>query len=321
MFVYSDGVGSNWSLLIVSIPRHFHRLAFAIVRAPIGAAIYSRPIIHFPDRLFKMPNSTCNPSHPPLTQTSSRPHSAIQSQIVCDALAALRGGQDGIEQFIESLFDELDASWEQLDHDRSWIDARREELKQTQAEAASQRVQWEIDRQQWHDSLQQRVVELERDRLRLQSELESARAGAVELTQAMTDQRRQIAAERAEWSLELRLLRESLDRPAVPVPAAAPRPSRKRSIELREEWSEEPLVEITDERPADPWPEPIVTPPVPQRPSPTSAVARPPAPAIARPAIPGPVVTTDPVLGPLLSQFERLQRDVAKRRIKNNPHS
>jgi len=265
-----------------------------------------------------MPNSTCNPSQRAATQTSSPAHSAVQSQIVCDALSALRGGQDGIEQFIESLFDELDASWEQIDHDRCWIDARREELKQAQAEAAAQRTQWETDRQQWHDSLQQRVVELERDRLRLQSELESARAGAVELTQAMTDQRRQIAAERAEWSLELRLLRESLDRPAA-APAPSVRPSRKRSIELREEWSEEPLVEIADELPAEPWPEPIITPPTPQ-PRPTNAIARPSAPAIARPAITGPVVT-DPVLGPLLSQFERLQRDVAKRRVKNNPRA
>ncbi len=161
---------------------------------------------------------------PSATATISRQFPApissaeIQLRHIREALTALRTDQDGIEQSLGLMFDEVDASWDQLDHDRSWIDTRRQEIKQAQVDLAAQRSQWEADRQQWHDALQQRVVELEKDRLMLQSELESARTRAGELTQALADERQRSATERAEWTEELRLLREALDRqPAGPI--------------------------------------------------------------------------------------------------------
>ena len=76
------------------------------------------------------------------------------------------------------------------------------------------RAQWEQDHRQRTDALQRRVVELEKDRLVLKLELESARSQATDLHETLTELQRQIAAERSEWNIELRMLRDVLDRQA-----------------------------------------------------------------------------------------------------------
>src|SRR5260221_3976963 len=138
------------------------------------------------------------------------PEVGLERNRIRESLSALRLGHDGLEQFVGLLFDELESLREQLDEEKLRLDEQRHGLREIEAQVAAERTQWETDRQHWHDALQKRVVELERDRLGLVNELESERRRPSEMAQAAADQHRQFVAERAEWAAELREQRQSL---------------------------------------------------------------------------------------------------------------
>src|SRR5260221_2796644 len=136
------------------------------------------------------------------------PEVGLERNRIRESLSALRLGHDGLEQFVGLLFDELESLREQLDEEKLRLDEQRHGLREIEAQVAAERTQWETDRQHWHDALQKRVVELERDRLGLVNELESERRRTSEMAQAAADQHRQFVAERAEWAAEMRKLRQ-----------------------------------------------------------------------------------------------------------------
>jgi hypothetical protein len=161
--------------------------------------------------------------------------SVVSSNAVCPlpaerqalraGLGELRAGQEELEEFVISLFEGLDAAWTEVEEDHARLKLERQKMTGAQADFSARRTQWEYDHRQRNDALQHRVVELEKDRLVLKVELESARSQATDLLATLNELQRQIAAERTEWNLELRMLRDVLDRQAssgfVPNPVRA----------------------------------------------------------------------------------------------------
>jgi hypothetical protein len=238
--------------------------------------------------------------------------SSLDRNRIRESLSALRLGHDGLEQFVGLLFDELESLREQLDEEQMRLDEQRHELREIEAQIAAERSQWETDRQHWHDALQKRVVELERDRLALTAELESERRRTSEMAQAAADQHRQFVVERAESAAELRALRQA--RTAEPE-------GGEEGIAGQDSGSRvEPGSGVRDEAPIDlvhaeedalkvnlrrieaetkhPAAEVVINPPSRPKAAPVNSYQ------------------ADPVMGPLLSQFQQLQRDVARRREK-----
>lgn len=250
---------------------------------------------------------------------ATMPEFALDRNRVRDSLAALRLGHDGLEQFVGLLFDELEALREQLDEERLGIDEERHSVREAEARIAAERSQWETDRQHWHDTLQKRVVELEQDRITLASELEAERRRTSEMAQAATDQQRHFVAERAEFAAEIRELRQRLATPstkrdgdAIPPPTQAGGDGGSDKIEISERLRHEAPIDIVHAE------ELILKSAAGGRQVPTSFPRRPDAPLPA-PRTTGAGATplhADPVMGPLLSQFQQLQKDVARRREK-----
>ncbi|HEV3418535.1 MAG TPA: hypothetical protein VG056_17055 [Pirellulales bacterium] len=231
------------------------------------------------------------------------PESGFGRPQVRDSLTALRLGHDGLEQFIGLLFDELDSLRDELDEEQTRLDDERHELRGAQAQIAAERTQWETDRQHWHDALQKRVVDLEKDRLALAAELESERRRSAEMADDFAEQRRQSADEQVEVSGELRRLRMLLDARV----GAGGQGTGIRESEIEPEQAHE-AAQVQSEkvdaprskREKSPVSENQDAPPQRKKPLTTNSTA------------------PDPVMGPLLSQFQLLQRDVARRREKKN---
>ncbi|HEV2969764.1 MAG TPA: hypothetical protein VGY55_07225 [Pirellulales bacterium] len=231
------------------------------------------------------------------------PESGFDRAIIRDSLAELRFGHDGLEQFLGLLFDELDSLREELDEEQARLEDERHQLREKQAQITVERNQWETDRQHWHDALQKRVVELEKDRLALAADLETERRRSEETAEDFAAQRRQAADDHADLSGELRQLRMLLDA-KVSVGGLGPasedlddEPSQTNET-ARDQTSKSDSPHVNRER----------------NPASQDCNALPPRkkPAPANPSQP------DPVMGPLLSQFQMLQRDVARRREKKN---
>jgi DNA repair exonuclease SbcCD ATPase subunit len=220
-----------------------------------------------------------------------------------DSLTALRLGHDGLEQFLGLLFDELDSLRDELDEEQARLDDERHQLREAQAQITAERNQWETDRQHWHDALQKRVVELEKDRLALAAELESERRRGAEMAEDFAEQRRQSADEQAALLGELRQLRISLDsRVGVGGHDSAIRERDGEADQAREKTS---VQNAMDDAPRS-------------KRARNSASEDDDAPPSRKKAVPTNPIQPDPVMGPLLSQFQLLQRDVARRREKKN---
>lgn len=240
------------------------------------------------------------------------PEVGLERNRIRESLSALRLGHDGLEQFVGLLFDELESLREQLDEEKLRLDEQRHELREIEAQVAAERTQWETDRQHWHDALQKRVVELERDRLGLVSELESERRRTSEMAQAAADQHRQFVAERAEWAAEMRSIRQ------LSVGDSADRELATTATTSGEQI--EPLSALRGEAPIDLVHAEEEALKVnlrrievePKRRTEESAIGLLPR---AKGAL-GVMFQVDPVMGPLLSQFQQLQKDVARRREK-----
>jgi hypothetical protein len=231
------------------------------------------------------------------------PEAGFDGNRIRDSLSSLRLGHDGLEQFVGLLFDEFDALREELESDQTSVDEERQALQNAQAQIAAERQQFETDRQHWNDALQKRVVELERDKLSLAAELESERRRSEEAAKAVAEQQRQFAAERAEWMAEVRQLRD-----------------RSKS-DQNEHAGEIPRTEF-NEGDANPVADTL------EQCAPKNSGRKAKSAATA-PAVPVNVIQppkapafnpfeSDPVMGPLMSQFQLLQRDVARRREKKS---
>jgi hypothetical protein len=231
------------------------------------------------------------------------PETGFDGNRVRDSLSALRLGHDGLEQFVGLLFDEFDALREEFESDQTSLDEERQELRRSQAKIAAERQQWETDRQHWNDALQKRVVELERDKLSLATELESERRRSAEVAKAAVEQQRHFAEERAHWVAELKQLRERTGADPGDAVAEIPLPAFA-------EIGPAPELELAASRgaangnhSAKQYVAALSTKPV--------AAALPKSPAFNP-------FEADPVMGPLMSQFQLLQRDVARRRGKKS---
>src|ERR1700676_225969 len=136
---------------------------------------------------------------------------AVDWQPVRNCLRSLRAVQEEFEQFVGALFEEIDDAWADLEANQARLDEASQELAATQSGFVGPDENWQADQLQRDESLQQRVVELEKERLVLLRELETVRARSEELKQRLAEHQRRIAAERSDWQSELRLLREVLD--------------------------------------------------------------------------------------------------------------
>jgi hypothetical protein len=236
------------------------------------------------------------------------PETSFDGNRVRDSLSALRLGHDGLEQFVGLLFDEFDALREEFESDQTSLDEERQELRRSQAKIAAERQQWETDRQHWNDALQKRVVELERDKLSLATELESERRRSAEVAKAAVEQQRHFAEERAHWVAELKQLRERTG--ADPGDVVAEIPPAEVPPSAFAEISPAPELELAAARgtvngkhSAKQYVAALST---------KAAVASLPKSPAFNP------FEADPVMGPLMSQFQLLQRDVARRRGKKS---
>ncbi len=236
--------------------------------------------------------------------SATLPEPGVDPNRIRASMAVLRLGHDGLEQFVGLLFDELDTIRDQLDQEQMRIDGQRHEFREIEAQFAAERNQWEIDRQHWHDSLQKRVVELEQERLTLSAELETERRRTSELSQTTADQQRQFATERAELTAELRELRQMVRSETAgkrSTPVAAARPAKNETPVDALHADEEALkVDLKRVESATNHSLELLV----------AQAQRPPKSAHAKPT------AVDPVMGPLLSQFQQLQKDVARRREK-----
>lgn len=220
------------------------------------------------------------------------------------SLAALRAGQESAARFVVELFNDLEAMQKRLVDVQSQLFADRDQLiEERQRLAAEQSAPTERKANEADESLQAKVAELESDRSALEEELESVRERAVGMAQTLADQKRQMAEEHAEWAAELRQLRRILDKQAAWISQHA---------EMGATWDANgapysaagtdgyalPSVPVNGHQ-ANVGPAPV------SRPHPSYFPAASPGAATRQ---------ADPVMGSILSQFELLQKDVARRR-------
>ncbi len=205
------------------------------------------------------------------------------------SLTALRDGQETFAKFVVDLFSDLDAMQHKLREAQLQLLAERNQLKEERDRIAQQQPS-SSDAPAVDETLKAKVAELESDRTALEEELESVRAHAVDMAQTLSDQKRQMAEEHAEWAAELRQLRRILDKQAAWITQHA-------------------------EMGAGPWGGDSQF----GAGANGSLAAAGPAGRAHPTAFPAANATSparqpDPVVGSILSQFELLQKDVARRR-------
>jgi SMC interacting uncharacterized protein involved in chromosome segregation len=208
-----------------------------------------------------------------------------------ESLAALQTGHQDYEQFVVELLAEMEATHEKLSQAEAQIDQQNRELEELRSRPAPD-IQAAVQ-SEGNAALESKVTELESDRQALEEELENVRSRAVEMAQVITDQKRQMAEDQTQWMEELRQLRRVLDKQtkwitqqnqqnasAASPPVEAASGAAKSGSAVSSEDRGEPSLEL-----------------------------------IRRAPVVGQKGTaTDPVLGSVLSQFEFLQKDVARRR-------
>ncbi|MGC4001895.1 MAG: hypothetical protein QM811_01575 [Pirellulales bacterium] len=147
-------------------------------------------------------------------------------------------------------------------------------MAEFKAQLALERNERETTRLASEQALRQSVLDLERERSELELELENVRQRAVELGDELTELKRTCGEERESWQSEIRQLRKTIEKSAQAGPRVVEQPG-----------------EVVHETasPATHMPEP----------------AKPVAPTAG---------TFDPVLGSVLTQFQALQKDLARRR-------
>src|SRR5262245_27387532 len=220
----------------------------------------------------------------------STAHAAYEP--VKQTLAALRAGQESFARFVIDLFGDLESMQKRLRQAESELNQQRNALSEERRrfeEEHSRRL--DDPPPPANGDLQSKISELEQERLALEEELESVRTRAVGMSQTISEQKRQMAEEHAEWAAELRQLRRILDKQASWIAQQAESGAAP--------WG----AAAGGQQPAG----------YPAAPGGGGASQGPAFPAGPRSRLGNPN-QCDPVLGSVLSQFEFLQKDLARRR-------
>ncbi len=150
------------------------------------------------------------------------------------SLQELRREQEALGEFMQETLAAIDENRASLDDQHAAVREERAELAEARAELAQEKAALEAQKNGLDGGESQRVRELEQERLALETELETVRQRAADLTETLAEQKRQLAEERAEWTAEFRQLRKILDKQsqvlasrleAVPVPLGVPGPA------------------------------------------------------------------------------------------------
>jgi hypothetical protein len=226
---------------------------------------------------------------------------AISLQIACEpvkqSLAALQAGQEHFARFVTDLF----AEFENLTQKLCSVEAQLAQNNQSKTQdAAIDPALPELSAEA--ETLRAKVAELDEERHQLEEELENVRTHSVNMQQVIEDQKRQMAEDSAGWTAELRQLRRILDKQATWIAQ-----QREGSAQYPAD-SEPPQAE--DYPAGQPPILPIRTAQTSNRPIEQPAAMR-------ATGTAGQTGRHDAVLGSVLSQFEMLQRDVARRRDQN----
>ena len=174
--------------------------------------------------------------------TSSSSHAPFDSKPIRDLFDGVRSEHSKLNEYLDQTFDELETlrtSLDEYQHDlknqhdevervRQELDGvSRSEEKQLEAiKAELDTVREELERLRnveeltAEDETAQREITLLRDQIAefkherdvLEKELESVRGRACELTDAMDQAKREMAEERAQWTVELNKMRQLLER-------------------------------------------------------------------------------------------------------------
>lgn len=221
------------------------------------------------------------------------------------SLAVVRAEHETYAQFVAELLADLESLQQKLAEAEAQIESQSEQLahhEAAQAEAVQAVDSAPDDGQPSEEelALQGKVTELENDRQALEDELETIRTRAVEMAEVIAEQKRQMAEDQSQWMTELRQLRRLLDKQSKVIAQQAelanaagdPDPL---GISGSNGYSE--VAPTATNGSAVHASQPATT-----EPSQAPAASR------AR------LGSSDPVLGSIMSQFELLQKDVARRR-------
>jgi DNA repair exonuclease SbcCD ATPase subunit len=222
------------------------------------------------------------------------------------SLAALLAGQEKYAQFVVELLADLEAMQQKLNEAESQIDLQSQQLAELHSRSEAELQPSAEPEPSGDQELQNKVAELESDRQALEEELENIRTRAVNMAQVIADQKRQMSEDQSQWMAEFRQLRCILDKQTkwitqqtqmglVPTTTA----DASLHVESSTNNGSSALDINSDDNAAHPPKQfdhssrGVQFPAAPQRAAGNHA---------------------DPVLGSVLSQFEFLQKDVARRR-------
>jgi len=228
---------------------------------------------------------------------------AISSvQIACDpikqSLAALRAGQENFARFITELFDDCESL-------RQKLSAAEAQFAVQQRPTTESGAALDAELSAANETLRAKLGEIDEERHQLEEELENVRTHSANLAQVIEEQKRQMAEESAGWTAELRQLRRILDKQATWISQ-----QRENSSQQYSDLEAQQFAVPTDDPSGAPPILPIRTAQTSNRPIEQPAAMR-------ATGTAGQSGRHDPVLGSVLSQFELLQRDVARRRDQN----
>jgi septal ring factor EnvC (AmiA/AmiB activator) len=220
-------------------------------------------------------------SHGLIEMSTVSPDAAAVYTPIKQTLASLRSNQEAFAGFVTEVFSDVSAMQKRLANLHHSLEQERTHVAAEREQLAKLREQLSTSNPREGTELQTKVTELEQERSTLEEELESVRSRAVGLETTLAEQKREMAEENARWSAELRQLRRTLDKQAAWI--------TQQTENNANAWDDgsQPTQSV---RGAD------------QRTHPTSFPTG------------APVRAADPVVGSILSQFEILQKDVARRR-------
>jgi myosin heavy subunit len=227
------------------------------------------------------------------------------------SLATLRAEHETYAQFVTDLLGDLETMQQKLVEAEARIETQSEQLalhEAAQAEAAETDDSPSDDGQpsEAEMALQNKVAELEGDRQALEDELETIRTRAVEMAEVIAEQKRQMAEDQSQWMAELRQLRRLLDKQEKLISQQA----ELASLSSAAGDADLPGFSGSNGRP-EIAPGAINGSAVHASSSKAAAGSESTQPQTAARARIG---HPDPVLGSVMSQFELLQKDVARRR-------
>ena len=201
---------------------------------------------------------------------------------VRETLSLLRSGQESIDLFVGQLFGELDRMRDRLEQQERKVREERNQLLEDRRGFEAKRAHAPALGTGSSGADPANVSDLERERVELESELETVRQRCEELSATVAEQKRQLTDERAEWTAEFRQLRKILDKQS------------------------QLLAQRVETVPGAAAPAPTITV--------SHLAAAPTAQPVAAAAPQQHAGGIDPVLGSVMNQFQMLQKDAARRR-------